>query len=75
MELRLLLIAMRILDPRLWRRRLAQLGGGVLLTLWVWVRSVQRGPIERALADERHVARERRIRAELARVEAARLEG
>lgn len=75
MELRLLLIAIRVLDPRLWRRRLAQLGAAVLATVWFWARAVQRAPIERALADQRHEERLARIRADVAAREAARREG
>jgi hypothetical protein len=73
-ELRLLELAIRILDPRKWRLRLAQLGGGVLATLWIWYRSVDHADVDRALRDARRDARRARIRTRNADLEQRRLQ-
>ncbi len=73
MELRLLEIALRILDPRRWRLRLAQLGGGILATLWLWYRSVDHADVDRAVRDARWAERRERIRADNERREHERL--
>lgn len=62
MELRLLLIAARILDPRLWRRRLRQLASGLGVLGWIWFRAVNRAEVVRAVADVSHDMRAERIR-------------
>jgi hypothetical protein len=62
MELRLLELALRILDPRRWRLRLAQLTGGLLATLWIWFRAVDHADVDRALRDDRRARRNARIR-------------
>lgn len=41
MELRVLLLLARLLDPRSWRTRVRQLGVGTGLLAWLWYRSVQ----------------------------------
>jgi hypothetical protein len=69
MELRLLEIALRLLDPRKWRLRLAQLGAGTLATLWVWFRAVDHADVDRALRDARRAERRDRIRAHNAELE------
>ncbi|MCW2924155.1 MAG: hypothetical protein JWM98_1559 [Thermoleophilia bacterium] len=63
MELRVLMIAARVLDPRKWKLRLLQLGGAGTVLGWIWVRAVQRAEVERAVADARHEQRRARIRA------------
>ncbi|MCB0879139.1 MAG: hypothetical protein KDC46_09195 [Thermoleophilia bacterium] len=73
MELRLLELAIRILDPRKWRLRLAQLGAGTLASLWIWYRSVDTAPAIRAVRDERHRERRERIRARNAELERRRM--
>ena len=57
MELRALELAFRILDPRKWRLRLAQLGGGIFAVLWIWVRAVQSSDEVRMVRDARREAR------------------
>lgn len=73
MELRLLFIASRLLDPRKWRLRLAQLGTGVLGSLWVWYRAVDHSDVDRAVRDARHAQRRDRIRARNTELERRRL--
>ena len=73
MELRILELAIRILDPRKWRLRLAQLGGGLLATLWGWVRAVDHADVDRAVRDARRAERRERIRARNAELEHAKL--
>lgn len=63
MELRLLLIALRILDPRLWRIRVKQLGGFTGAVLWVWFRAVRRAAGLREERDAARRGRRSRIRA------------
>lgn len=63
MELRLLTLAIAILDPRKWRLRLKQLGGVILGMLWVWYRAVDHSDVDRAVRDARRERREARIRA------------
>ncbi|MCW2955605.1 MAG: hypothetical protein JWO69_474, partial [Thermoleophilia bacterium] len=41
MDLRLLMFAARVLDPRRWRARLLQLTGAVAALAYVWVRAVR----------------------------------
>ena len=69
MELRALQIAIRVLDPRRWRRRLAQLAGGVLAACWVWFRAVDHAPVDRAVRDAKRSARRERIRSRNAALE------
>lgn len=73
MELRTLELAIRILDPRRWRLRLAQLGGGLLAVLWVWFRAVDHAEVDRAVRDAKRAARLERIRARNAALERAKL--
>ena len=73
MELRILMLAARILDPRKWRLRLAQLGGSVLAVLWVWYRAVDHADVDRAVRDAKHADRRARIRARNAELERAKL--
>jgi hypothetical protein len=73
MELRLLELAISLLDPRKWRLRLAQLGGGILATLWIWFRAVDNVEVDRALRDARRQQRRERIQARNAELEHARL--
>ncbi|MEO6866739.1 MAG: hypothetical protein ABI200_01825 [Gaiellales bacterium] len=61
MELRLLTLALQLLDPRAWRRRLLQLGGGVFAFVLVWVRAVRAIDGVRQRRAERHMARDRTI--------------
>ena len=63
MELRLLLLALRVLDPRRWRVRLAQLGGGFGWLLWVWYRAVRTSPHIDAARDARRADRRAAVRA------------
>jgi len=72
MELRLLELAIRILDPRKWRLRLAQLGGATAFTGWVWWRSVTVSEELDAVRDARRAARNRRIRERNVQLERAR---
>lgn len=72
MELRLLELAIRILDPRKWRVRLAQLAATIGSVLWIWYRAVDRAEVERAVRDARRAERTRRIRAKLEALEADR---
>jgi hypothetical protein len=69
MELRLLELVIRVLDPRRWRLRLVQLGGGVLATLWIWYRSVDHADVDRAVRDARRAERRARINARNAALE------
>jgi hypothetical protein len=55
-------LAVRLLDPRTWRLRVAQLAGGALVTLWIWFRAVNHAPIDRAVRDARRARRNARIR-------------
>jgi hypothetical protein len=73
MELRLLELALRILDPRRWRLRLAQLTGGLLATLWIWFRAVDHADVDRAVRDARREQRNTRIRQRNAELEFAQL--
>jgi hypothetical protein len=72
-ELRALEIAVRLLDPRKWRQRLAQLGGGIAILGWIWFRAASRAEIVRAVADAKHAERDAVIRADNARREAEKL--
>jgi len=69
MELRALELAIRILDPRKWKLRLAQLGGGILATLWIWFRAVDHADVDRAVRDAKRAERRERIRARSAELE------
>lgn len=69
MELRLVLLLARVLDPRRWRLRLAQLGGVFAATLWVWYRSVDVSEERTAVRDARRAARDARITARLRALE------
>lgn len=73
MELRLLELAIRILDPRKWRTRLAQLAGGVGFLGWIWFRAASRADVVRAVADARHFDRNEDIHADNLRRERSRL--
>lgn len=73
MELRLLELALRLLDPRRWRLRLAQLAGAFAATLWVWYRSVDHADVDRAVRDARRAERRERIRARNRELEHRRL--
>lgn len=73
MELRLLELAIRILDPRRWRTRLAQAGGLVAALLWIWYRAVDHADVDRALRDARRAERRERIRARNRELERAHL--
>jgi len=70
MELRILLIALRVLDPRKWRMRLLQLAGGSALLGWFWFKSVNDAEIVAALREQKHVERNARIRAAMRQREA-----
>jgi hypothetical protein len=74
MELRLLMLALRILDPRRWRRRLAQVGLATGWIAWIWVRAVSRAERDRLVAQARHLERNERIDADNAARERARLQ-
>lgn len=73
MELRLLEFALRALDPRQWRRRLAQLAGGSLAVLWIWFRAVDHADVDRAVRDARRARRNARITARNLELERAQL--
>lgn len=73
MELRILEIAIRVLDPRRWRLRLAQLAGSVLALVWVWFRAVDHADVDRALRDARRAERRARIHARNAQLERRKL--
>lgn len=73
MELRLLEIAFRVLDPRRWRQRLRQLFGALGVLAWVWFRAVNRAEVVRAVADARHFDRDARIQEENAERELERI--
>ncbi len=73
MELRLLDLALSLLDPRKWRLRLAQLGGGILAALWIWFRAVDNVEVDRALRDARRQLRRERIAERNVALERARL--
>ncbi|MCW2926557.1 MAG: hypothetical protein JWM86_525 [Thermoleophilia bacterium] len=75
MELRLALLAARLLDPRKWRLRLAQLGGGLLGSLWIWYRAVDHADVDRAVRDARHAERRARITARNLELERGYLRG
>lgn len=57
MELRIILLLMRILDPRLWRRRLAQLAGASLVSAWIVGRAAARTEDVRIARDARWTVR------------------
>lgn len=69
MELRLVLLLARLLDPRRWRLRLAQLGIASGATLWLWYRSVDVSDERRAVRDARRAARDARIQTRLRTLE------
>ena len=71
MELRLLELAIRILDPRKWRVRLAQLAATIGSVLWIWYRAVDHADVDRELRDARRAARTKRIRARLDALQAS----
>lgn len=73
MELRLLELAIRIIDPRRWRLRLAQLVGAVFGMLWVWYRAVDHAAVDRAVRDAKRGERRRRVRDRNVELERARL--
>ena len=72
-DLRVLVLVARLLDPRLWRRRLLQLGGLVGAVTWVWVRAVQRAPVDTVVRDTLRSRRRTRIRERNAALEQRRL--
>lgn len=72
MELRLLELAIRILDPRKWRVRLAQLGATACAALWIWYRAVDNADVDRAVRDARRAQRRERIRGKIDALEADR---
>ena len=59
------MIAVRILDPRLWRRRVAQLAAIVGGLAWVTYRSVDSVDVVRAVRDDRHARRNAELRRRL----------
>jgi hypothetical protein len=73
MELRLLELAIRLLDPRKWRTRLMQLGGGIGLLGWIWFRAASRADVVRAVADAKHYDRDADIHADNLRREREKL--
>jgi hypothetical protein len=73
MELRILELAIRILDPRKWRTRLAQVAGAFGAVLWVWYRAVDHADVDRAVRDARRAQRRERIRARNVALERAKL--
>ena len=73
MELRVLELVIRLLNPRKWRVRLAQLFGGALATAWIAGRAVDQTPILREVRDVRRGERSAHIRARNAQLEADRL--
>ncbi|MCZ4496437.1 MAG: hypothetical protein JWM25_1020 [Thermoleophilia bacterium] len=72
MELRLIELAMRVLDPRRWRLRLAQLGGGLFAVLWIWARAVHSSDEVRMVRDARRRTRNDAIAERLAERERTR---
>jgi hypothetical protein len=72
-ELRAIELAFRILDPRKWRQRLAQLGGGIAILGWIWFRAASRADVVRAVADAKHAERDAAIRADNSRRDAEKL--
>lgn len=62
MELRLVELALRILDPRKWRLRLAQAVGTIGALLWIWYRAVDRVDVDRTVRDARRQERRSAIR-------------
>ena len=75
MELRLLELALRILDPRKWRLRMLQGAIGVAATVWIWVRAVNGSELQRELRDARRAERNQRIRARNIELERAQSSG
>lgn len=67
------MLAYRILDPRKWRLRLAQLGGSFLAVLWVWFRAVDHADVDRAVRDATRAERRARIRARNVELERGKL--
>jgi len=61
MELRLIMLAMRVLDPRKWRRRLAQIGAVGAAGTYVAVRAINDADVVRAVKVERHARRSAEI--------------
>lgn len=61
MELRLLMIVARVLDPRAWRRRLVQVGGFFASAVLIWVCAVRSVDRVRRRRDARHAARDAAI--------------
>ena len=73
MELRILMFAAAVLDPRKWRTRLKQLFGALWFGLWVWYRAVDHADVDRAVRDARRAERRERIRTRNAELEQAHL--
>jgi hypothetical protein len=66
MELRLILLAMRVLDPRTWRVRLAQAGAIGAVGTYVTVHAINNTDVVRAVRGERHARRNAEIQRRLA---------
>ena len=66
MELRLIMLAMRVLDPRKWRVRLAQVGAVGAVGTYVTVRAINDADLVRAVRTERHARRDAEIRRRIA---------
>lgn len=64
--------AIWLLDPRQWRRRLAQLGASLGVLAWIWVRAVQVSPRRDAVREDRRLERRRVVREANERLERAR---
>ncbi len=73
MELRALMLAAALLDPRKWRTRLKQLLGAFGFVLWVWYRAVDHADVDRAVRDAKRAERRERIRMRNAELEQAHL--
>jgi hypothetical protein len=58
MELRLLMMIARLLDPRAWRRRLLQLAGVFAGFVWIWIRAVRAIDGVRMRRDLHHAERD-----------------
>jgi len=66
MELRLVMLALRVLDPRKWRVRLLQVGAVGAAGTYVAVRAIDSADVARAVRVERHARRNAEIRRRLA---------
>ncbi|MBC7461688.1 MAG: hypothetical protein H7287_10035 [Thermoleophilia bacterium] len=66
MELRLIMLAMRVLDPRKWRLRLAQVGVAGAVGGYVTVRAINDAELVRAVRTERWARRNAELERRLA---------